>query len=88
MLFAAHVIPWANNIKTGRDVLRSAFDSADKDCDITFAQYSLFNLTTILLASGDLLGEIQEEAEPESQVCEEDPIPGCNRYYESTACID
>ena len=63
MLFAAHVIPWANNIKTGRDVLRSAFDSADKDCDITFAQYSLFNLTTILLASGDLLGEIQEEAE-------------------------
>ncbi|HTR13151.1 MAG TPA: AAA family ATPase, partial [Roseiarcus sp.] len=62
MLFAAHVIPWAKNIKTGRDVLRSAFDAADKDCDITFAQYSLFNLTSNLLASGDCLGEIQEDA--------------------------
>ena len=63
MLFAAHVIPWARNIKSGRDVLRSAFDAADKDCDITFAQYSLFNLTSILFASGDLLSEIQEIAE-------------------------
>ena len=63
MLFAAHVIPWAGNIKSGRDVLRSAFDAADKDRDITFAQYSLFNLTSILFASGDLLSEIQEIAE-------------------------
>ncbi|HTR12563.1 MAG TPA: serine/threonine-protein kinase PknK, partial [Roseiarcus sp.] len=63
MLFAAHVIPWARNIKTGRDVLRGAFDAAKKSGDITFAQYSLFNLTSISLASGDPLHEIQEEAE-------------------------
>ena len=63
MLFAAHVMPWARNIKSGRDVLRSAFDAADKDCDITFAQYSLFNLTSILFASGDFLSQIQEIAE-------------------------
>ena len=36
MLFAAHVIPWAKNIKTGRDVLRSAFDASDKKTAITF----------------------------------------------------
>ena len=63
MLFAAHVIPWAKNIKTGYDVLRSAFEAADKDCDITFAQYSIFNITSIRLASGDPLGEIQDQAE-------------------------
>ena len=63
MLFAAHVIPWARNVKAGRDVLRSAFDAAKESGDITFAQYSLFNLTSISLASGDPLREIQEEAE-------------------------
>ncbi len=84
MLFAAHVIPWARNIKSGRDVLRSAFDAADKDCDIAFAQYSLFNLTSILFASGDLLSEIQEIAEQSSELCEKGSFPSCNRYYEYT----
>ena len=63
MLFAAHVIPWARNLKTGRDVLRRAFDAADESCDVTFAQYSRFNLTSILLAAGDLLSGVQSEAE-------------------------
>ena len=77
MLFAAHVIPWAKNIKTGYDVLRSAFEAADKDCDITFAQYSIFNITSIRLARGTLLVRCRTRQNTDSNM-REDPIPGCN----------
>jgi PAS domain S-box-containing protein len=63
MLFGAHVLPWSRHVRAGRDVLRHAFESAKSSGDLTFAQYSRFNLTTILLAAGEHLGEVQREAE-------------------------
>ena len=63
MLFGAHVIPWARNLHSSPDVLRRAFDAANKSGDVTFAQYSLFNLTSVLLATGEHLAEVQREAE-------------------------
>ena len=50
-------------IRTGRDLVRRAFDAANKTGDLTFAAYSCNALTTNLLASGDPLGEVQREAE-------------------------
>ena len=63
MLFGAHVIPWSKDIHASPSVLRRAFETANQSRDITFAQYSLFNLTSVLLATGECLADVQQEAE-------------------------
>jgi predicted ATPase len=63
MLFGNLVMPWTKHIRTGQGLVRRAFDEACKNGDLTFAGYSCNNLITNLLASGDLLPEIQREAE-------------------------
>jgi PAS domain S-box-containing protein len=57
------VTPWAQHVRTGRDLIRRAFDIAVKAGDLTFAGYSCNNLNTNLLAAGDPLDESQREAE-------------------------
>jgi PAS domain S-box-containing protein len=61
--FGTHVLPWTRHIKTGRELLRRAFDVANKNGDLTFSAYSCHALTTNLLAVGDPLQEVQREAE-------------------------
>ena len=61
--FGHRVIPWTQPIRTGRSLVRSAFDAANKLGDLTFAAYSCDNLITNLLASGDPLDDVQREAE-------------------------
>ena len=61
--FGHLVIPWTQPIRTGRSLVRRAFDAANKLGDLTFAAYSCDNLITNLLASGDPLGDVQREAE-------------------------
>jgi PAS domain S-box-containing protein len=63
LIFGHRVIPWTQPIRTGRSLVRRAFDAANKLGDLTFAAYSRDNLITNLLASGDPLGEVQREAE-------------------------
>ena len=63
MSFGNLVTPWTRHIQTGRDLVRRAFDAANKIGDLTFAAYSCNNLNTNLLATGDPLGEVQGEAE-------------------------
>jgi PAS domain S-box-containing protein len=63
MLFAMHVMPWTRHIRAGRDLVRRAFEAADRIGDLTFAAYSCVNLNTNLLAAGDPLVEVQREAE-------------------------
>ena len=63
MSFGNLVMPWTRHVQTGRDLVRLAFDAANKIGDLTFAAYSCNNLNTNLLASGDPLGEVQREAE-------------------------
>ena len=63
MSFGNLVIPWTRHIQTGRDLVRRAFDAANRIGDLTFAAYSCNNLNTNLLASGDALGDTQREAE-------------------------
>src|SRR6267154_672181 len=61
--FGTHVLPWTRHVKTGRDLLRRAFEVANKNGDLTFSAYSCHALTTNLLAVGDPLPEVQREAE-------------------------
>ena len=63
MAFGNFVMPWTRHVRTGRDLVRRAFDIANKAGDLTFAAYSRNNLNTNLLAAGDPLAETQREAE-------------------------
>jgi hypothetical protein len=61
--FGDCVMPWKRHVKTGRELVRRAFDVANRVGDLTFAGYSCNNLHTNLLAAGDPLAEVQREAE-------------------------
>src|SRR5882757_9870678 len=61
--FGNLVMPWTKHIRSGRDLVRRAFDTANKMGDLTFAAYCCNNLNTNLLAAGDSLGDVQREAE-------------------------
>jgi PAS domain S-box-containing protein len=63
MAFGSFVMPWTRHVRTGRDLIRRAFDVANRTGDLTFGAYSCNNLNTNLLAAGDALGETQGEAE-------------------------
>ncbi|SHH12025.1 trifunctional serine/threonine-protein kinase/ATP-binding protein/sensor histidine kinase [Bradyrhizobium erythrophlei] len=63
MSFGNLVMPWTRHVQTGRDLVRRAFDTANKIGDLTFAAYSCNNLNTNLIASGEPLGDAQREAE-------------------------
>ena len=63
LVFGNLVIPWTQPIRTGRSLVRRAFDAANRLGDLTFACYSRYNLITNLLASGDPLADVQREAE-------------------------
>jgi hypothetical protein len=61
--FANLVMPWTKHIQSGRDLVRRAFDTANKTGDLTYAAYCCNNLNTNLLATGDPLNDVQREAE-------------------------
>jgi signal transduction histidine kinase len=63
MRFGNCVIPWRRHVKTGRDLVRRAFDAANRTGDLSFAAFSCHHLNTNLLATGDPLAEVQREAE-------------------------
>jgi PAS domain S-box-containing protein len=63
MSFGNLVMPWTRHVQTGRDLVRRAFEAANRIGDLTFAAYCCNNLNTNLLAAGDPLGDAQREAE-------------------------
>jgi PAS domain S-box-containing protein len=63
MAFGSFVMPWTRHLRTGRDLIRRAFDVANRTGDLTCGAYSCNNLNTNLLAAGDALAETQREAE-------------------------
>jgi PAS domain S-box-containing protein len=63
MSFGNLVNPWSKHVRTGRPLVRRAFNTANEMGDLTFAAYSCNNLITNLLASGEPLPDIQREAE-------------------------
>jgi predicted ATPase len=63
MNFANVVVLWKRHVKTGRDLTRRAFETANKIGDLTYAAYACYMMITNLLAAGDPLAEVQREAE-------------------------
>jgi PAS domain S-box-containing protein len=63
MSFGNLVTPWTRHIQSGRDLVRRAFETANRVGDLTFAAYSCNNLNTNLLGSGDPLDRVEMEVE-------------------------
>jgi PAS domain S-box-containing protein len=63
MIFGSVVMPWTKHVRAGRDLIRCAFEAANKIGDLTFAGYCCNHLNTNLLAAGDSLDDTQREAE-------------------------
>jgi PAS domain S-box-containing protein len=61
--FGNVVLPWTKHVRAGRDLVRRAFETANKVGDLTYAAYCGNQLNTNLLAAGDPLAEVEREAE-------------------------
>ncbi|WP_437747614.1 AAA family ATPase [Sorangium sp. So ce1504] len=57
------VNPWTRHVRTSLDPLRRAFHAAQEAGDLTYSSYLCDALISLLLIEGDLLGEVQREAE-------------------------
>ena len=63
MNFGNVVLPWTRHVRAGRELVRRAFEAANKSGDLSFAAHCCSHLNTNLLAAGDPLDEVQAEAE-------------------------
>lgn len=61
--FGAFIVPWTEHIRSGRAILRLAFDAANQSGDLTYSSYCGNTLITNLIGSGEPLGDVQREAE-------------------------
>jgi Protein kinase domain len=61
--FAYFINPWSRHFRTGLELLRRSFSTAQEAGDLKYAVYSCDRLVTVLLAAGDPLGNVQREAE-------------------------
>jgi PAS domain S-box-containing protein len=61
--FGNVVLPWTKHVRAGRDLVRRAFETANKVGDLTYVAYCGNQLNTNLLAAGDPLAEVEREAE-------------------------
>ena len=63
MEFGYGVVPWTRHVRAGRDLVRRAFEAANRMGDLTYAAYCGDQLNTNLLAAGDPLAEVEREVE-------------------------
>jgi PAS domain S-box-containing protein len=63
MNFGNVILIWTRHVNVARDLVRRAFEAANITGDITYAVYTRSALTSILLAAGDPLAEVQAVAE-------------------------
>jgi PAS domain S-box-containing protein len=63
VIFGALVSPHSRHFREGIPLIRRAYDTALEACDISYACYARNAFTTLLLAAGERLGEVQLETE-------------------------
>jgi PAS domain S-box-containing protein len=61
--FALWVAPWMRHVRTSSELMRRAFDAANKVGDLTYAAYAASCLNSHLLVAGASLSDVQREAE-------------------------
>jgi PAS domain S-box-containing protein len=70
VILGALVIPHSRHLREGIPPIRRAYDTALEACDLTYACYARNAFTTLLLAAGDPLAEVQLETENALQFVE------------------
>ncbi|WP_231110476.1 AAA family ATPase [Burkholderia territorii] len=68
MCFAYHVTPWTRPIRTGLPLLRRAFEVASEGGDLTYIGFSSCCTVTTLIAAGEPLAEVEQEARRRLQI--------------------
>ncbi|WP_240462075.1 AAA family ATPase [Burkholderia sp. Nafp2/4-1b] len=68
MCFAYHVTPWTRPIRTGLPLLRRAFEVASEGGDLTYIGFSSCCTVTTLIAAGEPLAEVEQEAQRRLQI--------------------
>jgi len=63
LVFAVHVAHWTQPVQTSLAYLRRAFEAAQDASDLSYAAYSCIDLVTHRIAAGDLLSDVEREAE-------------------------
>jgi hypothetical protein len=63
LCFGNQIIPWTSHLRTGRTLIRRAFETVLESGDVSYAAYSCINMVTNLLAAGDALNDVQRECE-------------------------
>src|SRR5208282_235003 len=63
LCFAIFVVRWMKHVRTCRDLMRRAFEAANRIGDLMYAAYTRNNLNSNLLFAGEPLSEAQGEAE-------------------------
>jgi PAS domain S-box-containing protein len=63
LCFSVYVVPWMKHVRDCRDLLRRAFEAANRIGDLMYAGYACNNLNSDLLFAGEPLLEVQGEAE-------------------------
>ena len=66
--FGDRVMPWTKPIRACRDLLHRALDAANKLGPITYVAFNGEEMTTNLLAAGDLLADVQRQAESSLEI--------------------
>src|SRR6202035_5820286 len=61
--FAIYVVRWTKHVRVSRDLMRRAFEAADRIGDLTYGAYTCENLHSDLLCAGEKLTDVQAEAE-------------------------
>jgi predicted ATPase/signal transduction histidine kinase/tRNA A-37 threonylcarbamoyl transferase component Bud32 len=61
--FGHLITPWTRHVRTGVDLVRRSFVTAQETGNLTYASYARNCLVTAMLTMGDPLGEVQREAE-------------------------
>jgi len=61
--FGSHLMPCTRHVRAGRDLVRRAFEIANRNGDLLFAGISSSTLIENMLSTGDALVEVQREAE-------------------------
>lgn len=63
LCFSVYVVPWMKHVRDCRDLLRRAFETANRIGDLMYAGYTCNNLNSALLFAGEPLLDVQGEAE-------------------------
>jgi hypothetical protein len=63
LAFAIYVVPWIKHVRECLDLLRRAFEAANRVGDLTYAAYACQIVNSCLLFAGNPLAEVQREAE-------------------------